>query len=88
METVGTRIAKARLKAGLQQKDLAKQAALPDPRTLWRIEAGKAKPNVEQLARIASVLKVTVDSLINDPASSSDSGEHVAAEPDANEPAA
>lgn len=62
---IKSNIKKARENVGLTQQELADASGVSYS-TITKLEAGVIKnPTIEHLIKIASVLKVTVDSLIN-----------------------
>lgn len=61
--TLGSRIKKAREKAGISQPKLGRELDCHTV-TVWRWEADKAEPTVATLRRIAAVLRVPVAELI------------------------
>ena len=60
METMGERIAKARMYMNLNQRELAKKANIAEP-TLSRYENGIREPKSAVLARLADALEVSTD---------------------------
>jgi transcriptional regulator with XRE-family HTH domain len=62
METVGDRVASARVVAGLSRRGLAK-AILSSTSTISRIERGLRNPSLGMLHRIAFALNVKVSQL-------------------------
>ncbi|MCX8003345.1 MAG: helix-turn-helix domain-containing protein [Burkholderiaceae bacterium] len=64
MDTIGARIARARLVAGLSQDGLARTLKITRPAvSLW--ETGQTTPSQRHLVDIARVLGVTVDWLLH-----------------------
>ncbi len=63
--TLGRRIAARRSLLGLEQRQVAANAGITNT-TLSRTERGHTNPRADTLARIASVLGVSMDSLMND----------------------
>lgn len=62
---IGEYIRYLREKKNLSQEDLAQESNITI-KTLWNIEVGKTKdPGIETIASIASVLGVSIDSLIS-----------------------
>lgn len=53
----------ARVNSGLSQKEAAKKLGVADS-TLYKWEAGKNKPNVKYLDRIAKVFNTPIDNII------------------------
>ncbi len=62
---LGFRLRELRLKKNLSQMDVAKKAVMARP-TLTMIEGGKQNATLFMLSKIAKVLGVTVDELINE----------------------
>lgn len=60
--TLGRRIAELRNRRGWNQKELAGRAKLR-PARLSTLESGAKRPNVEELARLAEALGVSLDEL-------------------------
>ena len=63
METMGERIAKARMYMNLNQRELAKKANLTEA-NLSRYENGVREPKSAVLARLADALEVSTDYLV------------------------
>lgn len=62
---IGERIKKYRLKAALTQEKLAREADISYT-TLTKIESGVIKnPSVKVVAKIAKVLKISLDDLVS-----------------------
>ena len=61
---LGKRIKKARLTAGFGQAELARLIGI-QPITLWKIENSRVDPGLKTLERIATALRVTIDSLVH-----------------------
>lgn len=60
---LGRRIRAAREAKGLSQAEAAREAGIPG-HSLWRYEDGRVAPDLENLARVARVLGVTMESLL------------------------
>jgi transcriptional regulator with XRE-family HTH domain len=60
---IGGKIAKFRSERGMTQKDLADKA-LVNANYLAAIEEGRKKPHLKLIARLASVLDVTIEALV------------------------
>jgi transcriptional regulator with XRE-family HTH domain len=60
--TLGARIVELRNRRGWNQKELARRARLR-PARLSTVESGVKRPNVEELARLAEALGVSLDEL-------------------------
>lgn len=60
---LGRRIRAAREAKGLSQAEAAREAGIPG-HSLWRYEDGRVAPDLENLARVARVLGVTIESLL------------------------
>ena len=56
-ESLGVRIKKARIDAGMTQKELAQQVGVPY-QTLQFWENGKRKPKIENIRKIAEILNI------------------------------
>lgn len=65
MNSVGERIAIARKKADLSQNDLGRLIGVSQS-FIYKLESGIKKPSVETLKKLAAVLKVKPEYLIND----------------------
>ncbi len=63
-ETVGSKVRKARERAGLSQRRLAK-AAKTSALTVFRVEQGWTIPNMRTLIKLAKALKVPVKRLLS-----------------------
>lgn len=62
---IGEKIKKCRLKAGLTQEKLAREADISYT-TLTKMESGVIKnPSVKVVAKIAKVFKISLDDLVN-----------------------
>lgn len=62
---LGRRIRAARETKGLSQAETAREAGIPG-HSLWRYEDGRVAPDLENLAKVARVLSVTIESLLDD----------------------
>ena len=60
METMGERIAKARMYMNLNQRELAKKANIAEP-TLSRYENGYREPKAGTISQIAEALGISAD---------------------------
>ncbi|NQY74194.1 MAG: helix-turn-helix transcriptional regulator [Candidatus Margulisbacteria bacterium] len=60
--SLGTKIRKARTKAGLTQENLARKLDVTT-QTIYKIEKDKNVPSFELVKKIAKVLKISLDSL-------------------------
>ena len=65
MDKIGERIKETRTKRGLSQEELAKRTGFKDKSSISKIEKGTRRPQVEDLKKIAEVLGVHVDWLVN-----------------------
>lgn len=63
--TIGKRISATRKQAGLTQAQLAEKCSVATI-TIQQYEAGKRQPRLDQLAKIAIALGVTVSDLVDD----------------------
>lgn len=64
MATISENIKKYRLKLGLTQDDLVRKAEVKHT-TLTKIESGAVeKPSVQTMAKIAKVLRVSIEDLL------------------------
>lgn len=65
MKTIGEKLLILREERNLKQKELAELAGITEA-TLSRYENGKREPKGEIISRLAKVLNVTTDYLLND----------------------
>ena len=63
METMGERIAKARMYMNLNQRELAKKANIAEP-TLSRYENGYREPKAGTISQIAEALGISADYIL------------------------
>ena len=63
-KTIGQLVKEARMRAGLNQMELAWRMGLKTPQTITTLERDKFHPTVEQLHRIADALNITIDNLL------------------------
>ena len=63
METMGQRIAKARIHMNLNQKELAKKVNIAEP-TLSRYENGYREPKAGTISQIAEALGISADYIL------------------------
>ena len=59
-----TRLKLARLKAGYSQKDLADRVGVT-PGSVSQWEVGRTFPSVKKLVKLADILNITVEEVIN-----------------------
>ena len=64
MSVFSERLYNARIKQGLTQSDVAKLVPMTQP-SYSRIESGFQEPNLNQLKRIAEVLNISIDYLLD-----------------------
>ena len=64
MSVFSERLYNARIKQGLTQSDVAKLVPMTQP-SYSRIESGFQEPNLTQLKRIAEVLNISIDYLLD-----------------------
>lgn len=65
MDKIGERIKETRTKRGLSQEELAKRTGFKDKSSISKIEKGTRRPQVEDLKKIAEVLGVHIDYLVD-----------------------
>ena len=63
MKTMGDYARAARMRAGLQQKELAKRSGLP-PATISNFEMGKTTPRIDTVELLADALGLSIDEYI------------------------
>lgn len=61
---LGERIKNRRIELGMTQQELAKKIGLADRSSIAKIETGDRPIRVEQLAEVASALKIDVQELV------------------------
>ena len=73
---IGERIQKRRKELGLNQKELAKEMNLSQ-KQISKYENNESKPPIDQLQKLANILNVSIEWLINDTIEIKKSGGHV-----------
>lgn len=61
---LGTRLKKARLKAGFTQKELAQKSGISQE-MICQIELGKKQPTVKLASKLTAALRISLDDLVH-----------------------